>query len=321
MQDKEENKMNRINKKAMLSFCFSLAVFSVAALVIALALSLGRCSRHGEEARTPKNIKGESFNVLLIMTDYLPETFGDYDPQSVANVFGTVSDGTGTRRVNAESILLVRFDAVYGELTLTPFSGKTLVSVKGQEKTLDSVASDFGTELLIQKIHAMTGLEIDKYMVFTPDSASEAFDLLGEVTYKNKYSKIWQDQALGIDINIEQGSQKFDGKKMTDLVRYYSYPSNYTDKDDVLLEFTKKFAKNLTDDFTYDELCGIMSSISEMSYGKAELTGNQIELLHNSAKLDVKLLPLCGSLDEMLRFIPDEAATLEAFKQYRRIYF
>ena len=312
--------MNRINKKALLSFCFSLAVFSVAAFVIALALSLGRCSVSGEKARIPKNIRGESFNILLVMTDYRPETFDDYDPKSVENIFGIVSDGTGTRRVNAESILLVRFDSVYSELTLTPFSGKTLVSVKGQEKTLDSVASDFGTDLLVQKIHAMTGLEIDRYMVFTPDSAAKAFDLLGEVTYKNKYSKIWQDQALGIDINIEQGSQKFDGKKTADLVRYYSYPSDYTDKEDILLEFTKKFAKNLTDDFTYDELCGIMSSISEMSYGKTELTGNQIELLHNSEKLDVKLLTLCGSLDEMLRFIPDEAATLEAFKPYRKIY-
>ena len=63
-----------------------------------------------------------------------------------------------------------------------------------------------------------------------------------------------------------------------------------------------------------------MTSISEIAFGETELTGNQIELLHNSDKLDVKLLPLYGSLDEELRFIPDEAATLEKFKQYRRIY-
>lgn len=312
--------MDKVNKKTLISFCFSLVVFSVAALVIALSLSIDRCAKLDKEERSLKNVKGESFNILLVMTDYRPELFNDYDPQSVENVFDIVSNDTGTRKVSAESMVLARFDAVYGELTLTPISGKTLVSVRGQEKTLESLAGDFGTETLVQKIRAMTGLEIDGYMIFTPDSAVKTFDTFGKISYKNNYSKIWQDQTLGVDINIEQGNQKFDGKKTVDLIKYYSYPANYSDKDEVLLEFAKKIAKNLTDDFTYDELCGIMTFISDIAYGKTELTGGQIELLHNSDKLDVKLLPLCGSLDDMLRFIPDEAATLEALKPYRRIY-
>ena len=312
--------MNKLNHKTMISFCFSLAVFSVAALVIALALSIGRCSISDRAVRTPKNIKGESFNLLLIMTDYQPELFSDYDPQSVKNIFGTALDGAGNRKINTRSMALVRFDSVYGELTLTPIPAKTVVSVKGQEKTLESVASDFGTELLVQKIRAMTGLEIDRYMIFTPDIAATALDSFGEITYKTSYDMVWKDETLGIDINIKAGNQSFDGKKTADLICYFGYPSSNTDKNEIFLEFSKKIIKNLTDDFTYDELCGIMSSISEISYGRTELTGGQLELLKNADKLDMKLLPLCGSFDEMLNFIPDESATLEAFKPYRRIY-
>ena len=312
--------MNKLNKKMIVSFLFSLAVFSVAALVIALALSLGRCSKADDDARVRKNLRGESFNVLLVMTDYRPNIFDDYDPQDVFNIFGNVSDNTGERKINTESMLLVRFDAAYGELTLTPISGNTLVYLKGADRTLDSVAGEFGVGLLVEKIHAMTGLEIDRYMIFTPESAAKAFNSIGEIVYKNEYNKIWQDEILGIDINIEQGNQSFDGEKTVDLIKYFSYPSSYNDKNEVLLDFTKKIAKKVTDDFTYDELCGIISFISDCAYGKTELTGGNIDLLSKAEELDIKLLPICGSLDEMLRFIPDEMATLEAFKHYRRIY-
>ena len=78
--------------------------------------------------------------------------------------------------------------------------------------------------------------------------------------------------------------------------------------------------KFLTDDFTYEELCGIMSSISKTAYVSEELTEEQIGRIGNSGDFSVRLLHVKGSFDDRLRFIPDEKATLEEFKPYRRIY-
>ena len=310
--------MKPINKKAVFTFGVSLIAFSLAALLIAAVLSIGRgglfCSDKTKQG------SGEPFSVLLIMTDYTPEQFDDYEARSVGNVFNTVSNSTGMRKIRTESMLLARFDPSRSEITLTPISGNTLVSVKGRETTLDSVASEYGSELLAEKIRAMTGLEIDRYIVFSPESARRAIGLVGEVKYKVKNRLLWQDKTLGIDIDIKPGNQIFDGEKTVELIRYYSYPSTYIDKDEVLLDFSKKFIKNLTDDFTYDEICGIMSSISEDSYISGELTDGQINGMLGSGDYEVKLLSVKGSLDGELRFIPDEEATLEAFKPYRRIY-
>ena len=193
--------MNLLNRKTVLAFFISFVVFSVAALVVAALLSIGRGGI--SLPRKVKSTDGESFNILLVMTDYSPERFDDYDADSIENVFETVSLNTGTRKIRAESMLLARFDSKRSELTLTPISGNTIVTVRGKETTLDSVASDCGSVILAEKVRAMTGLEIDSYIVFTPESASEALDMLGSFKYKISGDLVWQDSALGIDINIK----------------------------------------------------------------------------------------------------------------------
>ena len=310
--------MKLFNKTTVTVFLICFLVFSIVAIVAASLLSLSRGGLPKLDLK--KEPLGESFNTLLVFTDYRPEFFDDYNGQSLENVFKTVSSDTGNRIIRTEEMLLVRFDSIRREVTLTEISGYTLTEVKGIETTLDRVASDCGIEILVEKIRALTGMEIDRYTVFTPEGAGKFFDKLGSIKYKVSGNLVWQDEAYGIDINIKSGKQTFDGKKTVDMIRYYSYPSTYVNKNEVLLDFSKKFIKNLADDFTYDEICGIMSFISENAFSRGELSEGQIELLSNADKLDVKLLPMIGELDKALRFVPDEEATLEAFKPYRRIY-
>lgn len=310
--------MKLINKKTILMFFLFFVIFSVAAIVVAALLSIGRGGLSTFDKA--KSVEGDSFNILLVLTDYAPELFDDYDGHSVENVFGDVSDETGERIVHTEAMLLARFDSARGELTLTSIPGNTVVSIRGKEITLDCVASEYGSDTLVEKIRAMTGLEVDSRVFFTPESAGKVFGMLGEIKHRIPNELSWKDADKGIDINIKAGRQTFDGKNTVDLVRYYSFPSMYHQKDEILLDFTKKIIKNLIDDFTYDELCGIMSSISETAFVKGELNGEQIKLLRNSDKLHIKLLTIKGELDSGLRFIPDEEATLEEFKPYRRIY-
>ena len=204
--------MKLLNKTTVLAFCIFFVLFSIVALAVGILLSV----IHGElpEFDMHKNVEGESFNTLLVLTDYRPDTFDDYDGESVRNVFGTVSDDTGTRKIRTEAMLLLRFDAKRGDITLTSISGNTITKVKGEETTLDSVAGDCGSSVLVEKIRAMTGLEIDSYIIFTPESAAVAFDMIGSFKYKISGDLVWQDPTLEIDINIKHGNQSFDGKKI-----------------------------------------------------------------------------------------------------------
>ena len=310
--------MKLLNKTTVWVFIICLVLFLVVAVAVASLLSASRGGFPKIDIKS--DVEGESFNTLLVLTDYRPELFDDYNAQSVENVFDIVSPDTGSRTIRTEAILLVRFDPIRGEVTLTDISGYTVAKVCGKETTLNYVASDYGSEILVDKVRALTGMEIDSYAVFTPESAEKLFDMLGSVKYKVSGDLVWQDEANGIDIYIESGKQTFDGKKTVELIKYYSYPSTYINKNEVLLDFSKKIIKKLADDFTYDEICGIMSFISENAFSRGEPNEEQIKLLTNADKLDVKLLPMIGELDKALRFVPNEEATLEAFKPYRRIY-
>ena len=90
--------MKLINRKAIFAFGVSLIAFSLAALLIAAVLSIGRGGLFGSDEKIKSGV-GECFNILLVMTDYSPEKFDDYDAQSVENVFKTVSNNTGTRNL------------------------------------------------------------------------------------------------------------------------------------------------------------------------------------------------------------------------------
>jgi hypothetical protein len=310
--------MKLLNKTTVWVFIICFVSFLVVAVAVASLLSASRGGLPKIDMKS--DVEGEPFNILLVFTDYRPELFHDYSAQSVENVFDVVSSDTGSRGIRTDAMLLVRFDSTRGEVTLTDISGYTVAEVCGKETTLNDVASDYGSEILVDKIRALTGMEIDSYAVFTPEIAERLFDMLGSVKHKVSGDLVWQDEVNGIDIYIESGNQTFDGKKTVDLIKYYSYPSTYINKNEILLDFSKKIIKNLADDFTYDEICGIMSFISENAFSRGKPSEEQIKLLANADKLDVKLLPLIGELDKALRFVPDEAATLEEFKPYRRIY-
>ena len=118
--------MNQLLKKFIFAFVVSLLVFAISLSVIAFALGVGRDDGYVSPIGPQKKLEGESFNVLLIMTDFMPRSFNNYSAEQVKNVFGTeYSEGAssnkmlGYRKIYAEDMALLRFDAERGELTFT----------------------------------------------------------------------------------------------------------------------------------------------------------------------------------------------------------
>ena len=75
-------------KKFIISFVVSILVFSIASVIIAMGLSQGRRNDRKTDSLNNEELEGRSVNILLVMSDYSPEKFNDYDPDWVRNVVG-----------------------------------------------------------------------------------------------------------------------------------------------------------------------------------------------------------------------------------------
>jgi anionic cell wall polymer biosynthesis LytR-Cps2A-Psr (LCP) family protein len=267
------------------------------------------------------------------MTDYSPERFDDYDPDAVKNIFGkdVSSKGDsnaldGYRRIYAEDMTLLRFDKERGQLTYTHIPGNTLVSVGGVKTCLEEIPAFYGTEYLVDKIHAILGVEIDTYVLLTPESAAAALDRIGEITYTVGCDMIYKDDERGIDINIKAGSQKLDGKKTVDMLRFDGYKSIGASRTSTALGYLKRFVNKIKGDFTYDELRDIIIEALDGNDVVTDFTkenaGEAIWLLSCAADLEIVSLDLAGqeqTVGSDKYFWIDEAQTLKKFEPYRKI--
>ena len=173
-------------KKFIISFAVSAVIFSLAAVLLSFAFSSGRNNQWAGKDTITADPNGRTVNVLLAMSDYMPEKFSDYDPAYVKNVMGmTVSTPSnppdsalsGYRKVFVERMVIVRIDTIYGKIAFVPIAGDTLVSFKGIQLKLGEIAGEWGIQSMVEKVHALTGLEINNFAVFTPETAAKAIDL------------------------------------------------------------------------------------------------------------------------------------------------
>lgn len=326
--------MSELVKKFITAFVISLLIFAVSAAIIAGALSIGRDkyvpdTDHGDEAE----LSGESFNLLLIMTDYAPDRFDDYDPDAVKNIFGREVSSKGDpdkldgyRKIYAEDMVLLRFDKERGQLTYTHVPGNTLVSVGGVKTCLDQIPAFYGTEYLVDKVHALLGVEIDTYVLLTPGDAAAALDRIGEITYTVGCDMVYKDEDRGIDIDVRAGSQRLNGEKTVEMLRFDNYRVIGTSRTATALGYLKRFVNKISEDFTYDELRAIIvdafggaNTVTDFSEESAD---EAIRLLSCADELEIVELSCVGqeqTVGSDRYFWLDEAATLKKFEPYRKI--
>ena len=327
--------MNTLLKKFISSFLAALFVFGISALVITWALSMGRDDGYvpPKTEEQKDELAGRSFNLLLIMTDFAPERFDDYDPSAVKNIFDVEYTGSGKpeglsgyRRITAETMSILRFDKERGELTYTHIPGSVLVSAKGVKTRIGNLILDHGVEFLVSKVQAITGIEIDSYFVFTPQSAASAFDDVGDISYTIQSDMKYTDAEKGIDIDIKAGSQKLNGEKTVGMLRFDGYGNIGIKRGSIICGYIKRFVNKLSGDFTYEELRSIIDLLLSKEYVVSNFTfedsEESIRLLSVSDGLDVVELSIVGSVQTIggeKYFYLDEEKTLEVMMPYRKI--
>lgn len=136
---------------------------------------------------------GESFNFLVVTTDYRPDLYENYQPtlehmNSVADWYSvSAADTRGClsedyRTVRATSILLVRADKENRAYTYTYFSPETQVYTQSGYHTLGDVYTYYGTQKIVDHVHAMTGVDVDYTLLLNAYHLDELTELCGTPT-------------------------------------------------------------------------------------------------------------------------------------------
>lgn len=136
--------------------------------------------------------EGNSFDFLVVTSDYRPDLFYNYYP-SKGIIDGTdwdtvtAADALGMlsakyRYINLSSITLVRFDKENRQVLYTYISPYISVSTSSGERTLSEVYEYYGSSGLREHVKAITGIEAD-YMFFIDGYDFNALtETLGSVT-------------------------------------------------------------------------------------------------------------------------------------------
>ena len=136
--------------------------------------------------------EGESFNLLLVATDYRPDLFDNYRPtaEAVAELTEGMENAIPTigllsadfREINATAIVLVRADRDKQQYVYTYFTPEMQVYTPSGYHTLSEVFRLYGTATLAEYVNAMTGLKILHTAVVDAYHFDELAELLGPVT-------------------------------------------------------------------------------------------------------------------------------------------
>jgi len=305
--------MGRGAKIFLISFlisalAFGLIAFSVISALIGLAAPVG-----DEDELNAGAIKasgdGSSFNILVINVDYRPEKYS-YDPARVnalfGNTFGTGSGGGSSAQISLLSCVILRFDREREEVSLTPIPSETHIGFGDEEMTLLSIYVNLGHISLIERVRAMTGLEIDEYAVIIPSAAESIVNKLGGIEYENG---LMSSVSADGEKTVKSGAKTLSGDDVRTLM-IAGIPNST--KEGTAVELIKAFLAKSGGDISA-LLPKLQTSLTE-----EKLTG-AAKLILDAEEFEKKELALIGEYKNGF-FEPDIEATINKFSNYRKYY-
>lgn len=223
----------------------------------------------------PIQLNGESFNMLLIVTDHQPDLFDDYFPtkeelDQMASLPSTPQTGLlgkDYRHIRAASILLLRVDKERQEFTYTVFPAITEVDTPSGTHMLGDIYHLYGWEHIRDAITAMTGLPIDYHLLLNITDLYEVVNLLGGFTV-NVPTDLYYNGTTST-------AQMPDSNSLIFLPLLYRMGENYVDGTGAMAltmweEYTSAAALDKRNTLLSDMLHAILWRLAEMS--EAEFT-------------------------------------------------
>lgn len=245
-------------------------------------------------------IDGESFNILLVGTDYRPSLNKDYHPDIASQYpkFASSEKLIGYkgnlpeypyRTVSADAIVLVCVNKSTRTVASINLPSYMRVEYSGGETTLGDLYFEKGFDIFKDKVSAITGAEIDYFALTSIELLVSVVDKIGPVTYNVPCDMEYTDDANGLVISLKAGSQPIDGEKAAALLSYNSYAtSSGNSRAKTTLSFLITLAKKMTNPSNLAKASTIFSNISKHIYTdvKSGDLNENLELVFSLAGFD-----------------------------------
>jgi len=190
------------------------------------------------------SIKGESFNFVIIGTDYQPELFGDYN---IEDTYADTFPEMRNRKYCADAIVLVRFDKEGRKILVSSIPSDMRLKIDGTFTTLGDVYRDNGLEFFLDKLTGLTGFEIEKYFVIDVADFAPLVNILGGVDFYVPEDMEYSDPSQSLEIDLKKGKQYINGERAQQLLRYNNYSDSSNSREKTTCDFIFALADKISD--------------------------------------------------------------------------
>ncbi len=377
-------------KNFFLTFVISLLLFALMAyLIVGLVLKNLNSSMNGNsgsETEAPRSEQtdptsgkiidfgdselGRSFNVLIVGTDYRENTFADYDPEMLKELYGIeperegaaeiprdlrnpkkatgiLSDGSmipdagvpttdgalafkggfytiDYRVIEADTVIMLRFDKERGHISYTVFPTDAFVDIGGRYVKLSEVYGRYGYEALEEKIHALTGINIDCHALISMDKFPALIDALGGINYYVPCNMNYDDYAGNVHIHLRAGRQMLNGDQALQLLMFNSYEDPSNSRILTTMSFIKAMFTGMTSINNYSRAGDLFEAIDGMmetdftAQDFAENLDMIFKYAGNQIEIGVTTKQITDNGEKII--VINEQGTLNIFSDYRKIY-
>lgn len=265
-------------------------------------------------------IEGETFNILLIGTDYQPELFDDYDYEEKWT--GTGFPDRRSRKYSADMLVMLRVDKENRKFIFCALPANTRVSVDGLYMPLGNVYAEKGVDFLCGKVTGLTGLQMNYYAVIDVGEIAAIIDTLGGVSYFVPEDMQYEDPAQNLKIDLKRGTTTLDGKKAAQLLRYVGYTSGNAARMNTTVSYMQALMAKFTN-VTYlskaPQLYRDIVKHMKTNFTFADLTAN-LDLIFAYSKFEAVTVNYPGSnkvYDGKNYFEPSLSSALDIFEGYK----
>ncbi len=190
------------------------------------------------------NIKGDSFNFVIIGTDYQPDLFNDYE---IEDSYTDTFPEKRNRIYSADAIAVIRFDKEGRKILISSIPSNMRLKVDGSFTMLGDIYRENGLEFFLDKLTGLTGFDIDKYFVIDVADLAPLVDILDGVDFYVPENMSYTDPSQDLTIDLKKGKQHIDGEAAEQLLRFNDYKDTSNSREKTACDFILALADKISD--------------------------------------------------------------------------
>lgn len=206
----------------------------------------------------------------IIMTgypDWVPEVIAPLGPEKRINVLLLGIDARqGETMARTDSMILASYDPKTKQVSLLSIPRDTRVAIPGHGMDKINSASVYGgPELSMKVVSSLLGVQVKNYVLTNFSGFEDIVDTLGGVTLDVEQNMYHEDETDGgvYQISLSKGTQRLNGDKALQYVRYRDYVLGDIDRTKHQQKFLMALGKEMLQPSTIAKLPKLIPEINK----------------------------------------------------------